>query len=130
MSKRSFRSSRAAAPPDPEYPTLQRFDEGRRSFLRQLGGAVLGLGVLGAGLAACDGRPVKTEPDADLPPGVPRAPDAGIDGTIGPDGSAPVPDAKIDHGAIAGGAPAPDAEVDKTDLDLPDGLPPAPDMGR
>ena len=139
MSKRSFRPRDTAAAPT-EYPTLDTFDRGRRSFLHRFGLGVLGVG-LGAGLAACGRRPVGDNPDVGAIGGVAPPPDARVDDkTPAPDtwetgGVAPAPDARIDIGQIDGEAPMPDARVDQqaADAGVPSddmmlgGVAPAPD---
>jgi hypothetical protein len=105
MDKRSFRKTPVRPTPDkdPSYPTLNAFDEGRRSALRRIGGTLLGLGSLGALLGACGDRPLHTEPDQG----------------VGPAGVAPLPDSRIDQGrpevpdATGGVAPPPDARIDQ-----------------
>jgi hypothetical protein len=123
MSKRLFRKK--PKKDEPAYPTLDTFDQGRRSFLLRLGAAALGAGTM-ASLAACGNRAVKNLPDGGAEP----------DGEVWidpPDGVAPLPDARIDPDmTIEGGvAPMPDAKID-TKPPEPDGWitmgePPMPD---
>lgn len=121
MSKRRFRSAPSTSEPD--YPTLESFDRGRRDFLARLGGAILGAGALGAGLAACGDRdPVNLDPDHGATGGVARPPDAGADVVTWEDGYTPEPDARIDR--PDGEAPMPDAGVD---IGPTQGLVPPPD---
>jgi hypothetical protein len=122
MSKRRFRSAPSTSEPD--YPTLESFDRGRRDFLARLGSAILGAGALGTGLAACGDRdPVNLDPDHGAIGGVARLPDAGRDSLVTPeDGYAPQPDARIDP--PAGEPPMPDAGVD---VGPTQGIAPAPD---
>ena len=105
MGKRRFRFVQKKS--QPSYPTLEAFDGGRRQFLQQIGGALLGAGALAAGLSACGDRSVGGDPDMTQPP----------------QGVAPVPDARVDTGAdtrplepdgqpLAGVPRAPDAQVD------------------
>jgi hypothetical protein len=141
MSKRGFRSNVAAPKKkdNPDYPTLERFDGSRRSFLSKLGLAFLGAGTLAAGLSACGGeRVVGSHPDQGVgPAGAAPMPDAEVDSIrhlndVGLSGAAPMPDSRVesDLGHIAGGAPMPDAKVDKPKADMgfgPAGDAPMPD---
>lgn len=133
MDKRSFRKTPTrldgpcgpAQDEDPSYPTLKAFDDGRRSALRRIGAAVLGLGSLGALLSACGDRALHTEPDQG----------------VGPAGVAPLPDSRIDQerpevpDATGGVAPPPDARIDQrpppdAEPDWPmGGVPRMPDAG-
>ncbi|MCK5799111.1 MAG: hypothetical protein KAI47_18085 [Deltaproteobacteria bacterium] len=129
MTKRDFRAPPASTTPDaPGYPTLDRFDQSRRSFLSKLGLALLGAGSLGAGVISCGGeRAVGGEPDLPQLAGVAPPPDARIDkGAPSFDGGiGPMPDARVDPELpMSGAAPMPDALVDK-----PDATVPGPDAG-
>ncbi len=122
-SKRRFRSPATDAKPA-SYPTLESFDESRRSALKRIGAAVLGLGSLGALLAACGDRVVHTEPDQGIgPAGVAPLPDSRVDQTPpSPDGGvAPMPDSRVDQRP----KPEPDAGPDWT----MGGVPRMPDAG-
>ena len=95
MSKRSFRPTRAARS-SATYP-LER--EGRRAFLRQLGGLVLGGAAVGV-LAACGDRDAVGTEEPDHLGGVPDRTPAPLDGEPLPPsvdaGVAPPMDAAID----------------------------------
>jgi len=119
MDKRRFRTRSADETKSASYPTLEEFDEGRRSALRRIGAAVLGLGSLGAllGAAGCGDRALYREPDQ----------------SIGTAGLPPLPDARIDPPKPEGGiAPQPDSRVDQPPPE-PDwtmgGVPRMPDAG-
>ena len=101
MRKRDFRSPPPARPVSPAYPTLERFDQGRRAALLRLG--ALGAAVLGAGslLAGCGERSVATPQDGGGP----------------------------DSLRLAGTQPAFDARVDER-RQLPDQRRPQPDQRR
>lgn len=112
MRKRLFRSRASSDDKSPDYPTLDRFEHNRRDFMVRLGGALLGAGALGAGLAACDDRALTQEPDGHLAGAAP-VPDARVDQS-GPSGAAPSPDAGVDLTIESGAAPSPDAQIDAT----------------
>jgi hypothetical protein len=131
MEKRQFRGlSRPSPEKAADYPTLSEFEESRRSVLRRIGAAVLGLGSLGAILSACGDRVVHSEPDLGHTMGVARQPDSGIDQRprlpdlqgVGPQPDAlgdaePPPDAEVPADAepdwgMAGVPRMPDAEID------------------
>jgi hypothetical protein len=90
MSKRRLSKVPQDPTKAPDYPTLDEFDRGRRSFLGQLGAALLGAGTISAVIAGCGDRLLKQPPDDNPEP---------------LDGSAPAPDARIETRA-----PEPDAE--------------------
>jgi hypothetical protein len=132
MSKRLFRRTPEEGSKAPTYPTLEEFDQNRRSFLWQLGAAILGSSVISAVLVSCDGRPVTLEGDGQ-PPWDPadlshiggvRVPDdaridmrkdAGVDALAPkrPDITKRLPDlGQPDSEITAGVAPMPDSRVD------------------
>jgi hypothetical protein len=111
MPKRGFRNKVSPKKEQAEYPTGDNFDTNRRSFLAQLG-----LAVLGGSLAACGSRVVNQHPDVGPSPGVAPAPDARADKTPPPQGEAPMPDARADLPVLEGGAaPMPDARYPTPD---------------
>ncbi len=141
MSKRQFRPSSSAKSKQPTYPTLDDFDQGRRTFLTRLGAALIGASTLAT--IGCGNRPLTADPDAGhqqwaggapMPDGridqqiqvwdnagIAPSRDARIDqrDSMPVPGEPPLPDARIDQqdgGIIAGGAPMPDAEIDKKDM--------------
>lgn len=143
MSKRDFR--RDSDPKQrPGYPTLDEFEGDRRAFLRRFGATVIGGGILAAGLAGCGERAVggKSKKDAQQLAGVPRQPDAQVDGgppepdgPIGPSGAAPSPDAQLDKGKpkkdmLLGDPAQPDACIDKVDQGPIAGGAPMPDSRK
>jgi len=118
--KRMFRTK---ARIDADYPTLDDFDVGRRSFLLGLGG------LIGAGaLMGCRSRAAPSTADAissDGPPNVtadgppnmggalppPAQFDAGPDEMI-LDGEAPQPDSRVDQMQLSGAVAPPPAKID------------------
>lgn len=107
MGKRLFRNKAMHQQSQPQYPTLDDFDRGRRDFLTRLGGVLLGAGALGTALSGCSDRAIPLEEnEAGLPPGA----DAGVDGSSPlPDGSPPHPDME-DH--LAGDPMPPPSRLD------------------
>jgi hypothetical protein len=130
MRKQLFRKKAPVKQSQPQYPTLDDFDRGRRDFLVRLGGTLLGASALGTALTGCSDRaiPLDEENEAGLPrsDGGPSDPDM-LRHTAG---VAPEPDARIDEPdmEILGGAPRmPDARIDEPDMEIWGGVAPAPD---
>ena len=119
MSKRRFRVSTRDTAQSPTYPTLEVFDQGRREFLAQLGGTLLGASVLASGLAACGGRALPAGPDGgETLQGEPVPPDSRIDGLV--------PQTDVEP-PLSGGAPPPPARMDLGPESTIDGDPKQPD---